>query len=209
MYKLFLIALLAVVACSESGNSTDKKSKNNIIQSDLSKAQQGYLLEENHAIYRNDNFSFKANFSSDFVPKDTSVPLNTDGFSFYNDTYDAELSIWGSLGFEADTEKLFENTTNEQLAELDITKSLFRQSSELKKLYFSDIILSSQEEAIIYKRLSDNFYVISGTDNKGNIFYQKTLKIRNIFVNYRLIYPQIYREKFDQYIKQITVEPTY
>ncbi|MEH0156307.1 hypothetical protein V6R21_19305 [Limibacter armeniacum] len=201
MKKFFWLLLLITFGCGKQEHKT------NVKQAALDQPNLAYFTDGEIATYQNKNFSFLAQFSSDFKPLENPVPVHSDGTEFSDGK--AQLSVWGSLGFMADEEKLFDNLHPSLLEFVGTDLASFKKASDLKKLYLSDLLLGADHERITYKLLKDNYYVISGYDDKGNIFYQKTVKLLNHFANFRMVYPSEKQKKYESTINQIEMAISY
>ncbi|MCW5955485.1 MAG: hypothetical protein KIT61_02800 [Pyrinomonadaceae bacterium] len=130
-----------------------------------------------YSTYHNSRFFFSIDYPSSLVIMQD-PPANNDGRTFLSKDGRVEMRAWGQYNAQF-------LTVEEQFAE------------ELNGHEF---------EAITYKTLSKNWFVITGVLGR-RVFYQKTLyhrfKETGVFYTFTIEYPESEKRKYDPVVKRI------
>ena len=71
------------------------------------------------------------------------------------------------------------------------------------EITWPEIFESDKKESDTYSVLKDNWYVLSGVDEDGNVYYRKSILHDNIIYTVIFSYPQSRKEAFDSIVKHV------
>lgn len=131
----------------------------------------GEVTPGQERVYGNVRFGYSVKYPSDMLFPQGEAD-NGDGQRFISKDSKAKLTVYGANNIDSTTLD----------AELDL-ESRGRMENDSKRV-------------VAYKRLKDNWFVISGFQ-EGNVFYLKRFLVDNYLITFNFIYPETEKEKWD------------
>ena len=139
--------------------------------------------QDTYKSYCNNRFTFCVNYPANLVnPQPEST--NGDGCEMRAKQGKAKVTTWGNY---APTYAI-EGTSD------------FDRKAEVKKV-FEDAMVG---KTITYKVLKDTWFVLSGTDKEGNIFYHKSMFQDLAFITVLIEYPKAEKATWDKQCGKIS-----
>lgn len=144
-----------LVACNKVPEKEDsKEGKQPVVQAETPARDRAVVQgkEPTYGNYCNARYSYCIDYPQSFSPQPEAT--NGDGRVFLNPEDSATLTVYGTRGVDFETE----------------------QPRSIHQNY--DLDIQGVEEAggeVTYRKLGDSFYVLSGHNSQGLIFYQKTI----------------------------------
>lgn len=133
--------------------------------------------QENYKSYCNSSYMFCMSYPQNLLVPQEESPKG-DGREFLAKTGKAKITTWGN---EAPSYAIEGVSDFDKPTEV---KSVFEQAMEGKK--------------VSYKVLKNDWFVISGTDAEGNIFYQRTQLKGLTFITVLIAYPSTEKTIWDK-----------
>lgn len=128
-----------------------------------------HLGQDSYQSYCNAAYEFCMSYPANLVNPQPESYIK-DGREFTAKKGKAKITTWG----------------NKALAYVLAEENPFNTSKALKDEFAG----AMEGKKVTYKVLKDNWFVVSGINKEGNIFYQKTIQKEHIFINVLLTYPE-------------------